>query len=46
MGLMQWFSRGQRAMYQAKSLKNTDPNTTARQAKQSFLTRLMARLGR
>jgi len=46
MGLMQWFFRGQRAAYQAKTLKNTSPDQMAQRAKYSFLSRLFSKMSR
>jgi len=46
MGLMQWFFRGQRAAYQAKTLKSTSPDQMAQRAKYSFLSRLFSKMSR
>jgi len=46
MGLMQWFFRGQRAAYQAKTLKNTSPDQMTQRAKYSFLSRLFSKMSR
>ena len=46
MGIMQWFFRGQRAMYQAKTLQNTSPDQMAQRAKYSFLSRLFSKMSR
>ena len=46
MGIMQWFFRGQRTMYQAKTLKNTSPEQMTQRAKYSFLSRLFSKMSR